>query len=145
MELTAFLMENVETELTEEVLISKRFKDANGEPLPFEIKAITSKRDNQLTKASEKKEVNNGKVSVYTDYEEYVFRLVAECTTFPNFKSKELQESWQVLGADKLISKMLLPGELAELAKRIQKLNGFGTIEELKEEVKEPLTEETDQ
>lgn len=145
MELTAFLMENVETELTEKVLISKRFKDANGEPFPFEIKAITSKRDNQLTKASEKKEVNNGKVSVYTDYEEYVFRLVAECTTYPNFKNKELQESWQVLGADKLISKMLLPGELAELAKRIQKLNGFGTIEELKEEVKEPLTEETDQ
>lgn len=145
MELKAFLMENVETELTEKVLISKRFKDANGEPLPFEIKAITSKRDNQLTKASEKKEVNNGKVNITTDYEAYVLKLVCECTTYPNFKNKELQESWQVLGADTLINKMLLPGELAELAKRIQKLNGFGTIEELKEEVKEPLTEETDQ
>ena len=145
MDLNAFFMENVETELTDEVVISKRFKDADGKLVPFKIQAITSTRDTQIKKQCEKKELNKatGQLMITTDYDEYLARLVTECTVYPNFKSKELQDSWGVLGADQLINKMLLPGELTELSKQIQRLNGFETIESIKAEVKEPLTEET--
>ena len=147
MDLSVFLMENVETELTDEVIISKRFKNKDGQPIKFKIKAITATRDTQIKKQCEKREINKttGQLMITTDYDEYLARLVTECTVYPNFKSKELQTSWGVLGADQLINKMLLPGELTELSKHIQRLNGFETIEELKTEVKEPLTEETRQ
>ena len=46
--LSAFL-HPVQTAVEKEVLISTRFQDENGEPVPFRIRAITQEQNDALT------------------------------------------------------------------------------------------------
>lgn len=40
-DLTLFYAENVETEITEEIALSERFKDAEGKPLLWKIRSVS--------------------------------------------------------------------------------------------------------
>ena len=135
--LNAFLSQNAIKTENEKHVISDRFVDEKGEPIPWEIRALTAEEDGALRKSCTKKIRNKGIITQETNYEEYISKMVVECVVSPNLRDKELQESYGVLGADKLVKKMLTSGEYAELLEKVQLVNGFDIgMEELVEEVK---------
>ncbi|MCF6464205.1 phage tail assembly chaperone [Clostridium sp. Cult1] len=135
--LNAFLSQNAIKAENEKHIISDRFVDEKGKPIPWEIRALTAEEDEALRKSCTKKIRNKGIITQETNYEEYMAKLIVECVVFPNLRDKELQESYGVLGADKLVKKMLTSGEYAELLEKVQEVNGFDVgMDELVEEVK---------
>lgn len=138
--LSAFLAQNALKVENVKHVVSKRFVDENGEPIPWEIRCITSTEDEALRKACTKRVPIPGKRNQYTqeiDYNLYLGKLAVACTVFPNLHDKELQDSYGVMGADILLKTMLTPGEYADYLTKIQEINGFEvTFEDAVEEAK---------
>ncbi|KOP66652.1 phage portal protein [Bacillus sp. FJAT-18019] len=125
-------------EITEEFVVSVRFKDADGRPVPWKLRSITEEENQECRKAATRKV--KGKNGVFTpeiDPNDYMAKLMVSSVIFPDLKNSELQKSYGVLGAESLLRKMLLPGEFAALGEQVQALNGFDRdMNELVDEVK---------
>ncbi|MFH5185723.1 phage portal protein [Paenibacillus sp. TAB 01] len=136
--LSAFFAQNVAMETTEDVIVSERFKDEQGNPIPWKLQAISEDQNDALRKAATKRVKGRGGQHVTeTDQTEYLARLAAASVVFPNLKDGELQNSYGVRGAEVLIRRMLLAGEYANLLLKVQEINGFDNdINELVEEAK---------
>lgn len=90
-----------------------------GEPVIFKIKGLPYSRASELTK-SQKDDLN-------------VHILLAGMVE-PNFKDQELLSKYSAQTPAELVKKMLLPGEIEDLSRAIEKLSGYRdiTIEEIK-------------
>ncbi|MDR0670913.1 MAG: phage portal protein, partial [Oscillospiraceae bacterium] len=119
---------------------SKRFVDEKKNPVAWEIRAITSVEDEALRKAATKRVPVVGRRGQYTadtDFNDYVGKLAASCTVFPNLNDAELQNSYGAMSADQLLKVMLTPGEYAQYLGKIQEVNGFdATFEDEVDEAK---------
>ena len=138
--LSGFLAQNALKVENVKYVVSKRFLDENGQPIPWEIRCITSTEDEALRKACTKRVPIPGKRNQYTqetDYNLYLGKLAARCTAFPNLDDAELQNSYGVMGADALLKTMLTPGEYADYLTKVQEVNGFEvTFEDAVDEAK---------
>ncbi|WP_277680017.1 phage tail assembly chaperone [Gracilibacillus dipsosauri] len=126
--LQAFFAQNVEKVKIEEHVISDRFKDENGKPIPWKFGAIDGDTDAANRKASTKRMPVPGKkglVMPETDYELYILKNAVSTIKFPDLNNAELQKSYGVMGAEALLQKMLLPGELTKVKQIAQEVNGF--------------------
>ena len=138
MSLSAFLAENVEKVENVKFVVSKRFKDENGVPVPWEIRPITGNEDEAIRKSCVKRVQVPGKRNQFTqetDYNMYLGKLAVACVVFPNLNDQELQDSYKVMGAEALLKTMLTPGEYADLLTKIQEVCGFDTT--IQDEVEE--------
>ena len=129
--LTAFLAQNAVKVDNIKHVVSKRFLDSQGKPVPWEIRCLTSDEDETLRKECTKRVSVQGRKGQYTqetDYNLYLGKLAAACTVFPNLNDAELQNSYAVMGADALLKTMLTPGEYADYLTKIQEINGFDVI-----------------
>ncbi|MBH0330130.1 phage portal protein [Brevibacillus brevis] len=137
-DLSVFFMQNVETDITEEFEVSKRFKDAEGTPVPWKLRTMTEEENESIRKSAQKRvKVKGGQYTTETNNDEYLAKLAVASVVFPDLKDAELQRSYGVMGADKLLRKMLLPGEYGHLLEKVQEINGFDLdINDLKDEVK---------
>lgn len=134
--LQEFLNSNVVDGLTEEVAISDRFKDKDGKLLKFKIKAMTGSEFEDIRKKS-MKVAAKGKRSVEMDLRKMNNTIVIENTLDPSFKDAESIKKLGCANPEEYLEKVLLAGEIAELANQIQRLSGFHTdLSELVEEVK---------
>lgn len=137
--LNAFLKQNAVTVEEEKVIVSERFLE-NGKPIEWVVKPITSQQDELLRKECTKRVPINGKRGQYTqetDYNKYLGKMATICTVFPNLNDKDLQDSYEVMGAEDLLKTMLLPGEYAAYLERVQGICGFDvTLEDKIEEAK---------
>lgn len=133
-----FFAENAAMEVTEDFVVSERFKNAEGKPVAWKLQSISEEKNSELRKMSTKKV--KGKGGVYTpeiDPSEYMTRLTVSCVVYPDLKNAELQKSYGVTSAESLLRKMLLPGEFSALTERAQVMNGFDRdVNELVDEVK---------
>ncbi len=138
--LSAFLNQNAVQEENIKYVASKRFVGDEGKPMTWEICTITSDEDEAIRKTCTKKVQIPGKRNQFipeTDYNQYIGKLAARCTVFPNLNDAELQNSYGAMGADALLKKMLKPGEYADYITKVQEVNGFAvSMEELVEEAK---------
>lgn len=138
--LQAFFAQNVEKVEIEEHVVSKRFKDENGNPIPWKFGAISGDEDTANRKASTKRMPVPGKKGLLipeTDFELYALKNAVATIKFPDLNNADLQKSYGVMGAETLLQKMLLPGELTEVKKIAQSVNGFDIgMDELVEEAK---------
>lgn len=126
--LSAFLAGNAIKVENIKYVASNRFLDENKKPTEWELCCITSEDDEALRKSCTRQVQVPGKKNMYTpetDYTRYITKLVVRCVVFPNLNDKELQDSYKVMGAEQLVRTMLLPGEYADLAEKVQKVNGF--------------------
>ncbi|WP_068505716.1 phage tail assembly chaperone [Paenibacillus kribbensis] len=136
-DLTLFYAENVAAEITEEIALSERFKDADGKPLKWKIRSVSEEETSIIRKESTKKVRVKGVYQSETDSDLFVSKLVVAGVVYPNLKDAGLQNSYGVRGADSLIQKMLLAGEYSTLTDRIQTLSGFDRdINDLIQDVK---------
>lgn len=137
-QLSAFFAQNALADLHQEVIVSSRFKDADGQPISWKLRSMTEEENEECRKAATRKV--KGKGGAYTSEissDDYVAKLAVSSVVFPNLKDEGLQKSYGVLGAEKLLRKMLLPGEYATLIQKVQEINGFDKdMGELIDEVK---------
>ena len=116
-----------------EVVISDRFQE-DGKPVPFVIRPITQKENEQLLKKHTKRDKRGNE---FFDRTGYVHELTASAVVFPDLKNAELQQTYGVLGETELLKAMLYVGEFATLAQAVQELSGLDVdINEEIEEVK---------
>lgn len=128
-----FLNANPVDDLTEEVVVSDRFKDRDGNVLKFKIKVMTNAKFNELRRRATKQKGRK----IEFDPNAFQLGIVIEHTLEPDFKNDESLKKLGCTTPDQYVEKVLLPGEIVELASQIQKLSGFDVeMEELVEEVK---------
>ena len=137
-DLKFFLRQNATLPKNEEVEVTQRFKDENGNPIKFEIKPISNELDDELRKQNTR-QVKRAK-GVYVpelDNQGYLSDMTIRAVVYPDLNDKELQDSWGVMDAKELINAMLLPGEYNVLLQAIQQLNGWDlSLDDIKEEAK---------
>lgn len=130
--LSAFLIENAEQTPNKEVVISRRFKDTDGNPIKWELKPIPTAKMRKIRKDS-MRFVGN-KLDI--DIDVLNMNMAVESVVFPNLKDAELQKNYGVMGEAALLEALLtLPGEYDELVSQVTDLCGYNA-EELVEEAK---------
>lgn len=132
----AFMIENNKNEI--EYVVSNRFVDKDKNPIPFKLKPISSKENNNIRKGCYTKVPIPGKKNQFTrefDTNKYITELAIACVTYPNLNDKELQDFYKVMSASDLLGAMLTPAEFDDLSEKLQELNGYN-LEERVEEAK---------
>lgn len=134
----AFFAQNAEITTNIKEVISTRFKDSKGKPIPFEFRAISSEEDKNIKKSCMKKvKVKKGVYQDELDIDSYTSKFLAASIVFPELKNAELQKSYGVMGEVDLLRAMLLPGEFTEASLIAQSINGYDKdMNDLVEEAK---------
>jgi hypothetical protein len=137
-DLSAFLRPNAAQVENVKFEASKRFTEEDDTPILWEIRCISSTEDEEIRRQSVRRvQGGRGQSSSETDVSLYLGKLAAKCTVYPDLNDQVLQDSYGVMGADKLLRAMLNPGEYAEFLREVQKICGFDTpFDELVEEAK---------
>ncbi|MUT65316.1 phage portal protein [Paenibacillus sp. NEAU-GSW1] len=134
-----FMKGKAKQAVTEEVIVSKRYVDEDGNTIPFVLKAVDTKRIEDLQDECTVPQFKKGKkVGEEIDWKRFACRLAVETTVFPNFRDAELLSSYGLVDPCDLVKEILnVGGEYAELIQAVQRVNGFDTdFEELVEEAK---------
>ncbi|MBM6828764.1 phage portal protein [Anaerotignum lactatifermentans] len=111
MEQSIFLKEKALPMGEKEILISGRFQE-EGRELPWRIRAMSQKENVEIQNSRMWRE------------KEYLAEVIAACVVFPDLKDAALQDSYGVLGAGRLLEKMLTAGEFAMLQEAVEEING---------------------
>jgi len=132
--LTDFLLANPVNTIEEEVVVSKRLKDADGNLLKFKIKPMLNEEyleyQNQCTVPKK-----GGKIEFNT--KKFNQLLILNHTVEPNFRNAELIEQAGVRTPEQLLNKVLLAGEIQVLSEQIRNISGFeDSLDDLVEEAK---------
>ena len=127
--LSAFLHPVTASE-EKEVIISNRFQDENGRPVPFKIRALTQEENDAFVKQSTRRVKVDGQMVEQFDSVGFARRMVVAATVEPDFQAKELCEAYGVLDPLLAPGKMLLSGEYKKLLAAINDLSGFGDAED---------------
>lgn len=137
MSLKAFFKESAIRPENVRVVVSPRFVE-DGRPLEWELRPITEAEHAKIKESCTKKQMTKGRAVVDYNTQRYALRLTAASVVEPNLADAELQASYGVVGEEALLEAMLLPGEMIELQRQVQMVNGFDTefLETAKDEVK---------
>lgn len=121
-----------------EVIVSDRFRDEDGNVVPFIIKPISQEFNNRLSERATKSKLVRGQKVEMFDNAAYTNMLVVECCVQPDFRDAEICKRYGTLDGYDVPSKMLMPGEFATLSEAILKLNGFdiGAVPQIEEDAK---------
>jgi hypothetical protein len=137
MSLQEFLNSNPVGGVTAEVPVSPRFKDKDGKPMLFTIRAMTQDEFESLRKRATRITVERGMQKVDFNSGQFTIDMVVEQTVDPNFKDAASLQAMDCATPAQYVNKVLLAGEVNELAAQINTLSGFGTnINTLVEEAK---------
>ena len=109
----------------ETVIISKRFLDEHGKPVPFIIRPITQKENDLLIRQSTRTIKVNGHPVEKLDNVEYSRRVVIAATVTPDFTREELCRAYDTMDPLEVPGKMLLVGEYNKLSAAIMALSGL--------------------
>ncbi len=118
-DLAVFLAKNAKRE-NMRVKVSERFVDEAGEPLLWELAPVTAGDMEELLREAGEQ----------VRYDEVMLRLLTRAVRFPDLQDAELQDSYGVMGAERLLLEMLSPGEFRALqaAFEQQNLGGPGAL-----------------
>jgi hypothetical protein len=129
-----FLIENEVDNLTDEVVISERFKDKEDNLLKFKIKAVPPEDFSKLQKECT---ITKKKGKVEFDSKRFNEQIAINYTVDPDFRNAEAIKKVGCLYPEQFLNKVLLAGELNTLVEEISNLSGFGQdLDELREQAK---------
>ncbi len=132
--LQGFLNANPIDNLTDDVVVSARFKGADGKPLKFKIKGMTNPEFESLRRRST--QIKKGR-KVEFDAQAFSTAVIINHTIEPSFKDADSISKLGCKTPEEYLNRVLLAGEIAELANQIQKLSGFDVdMNDLVEEAK---------
>ena len=110
-----FYKENCKQKKNRIIPISSRFIGEDNNAIKWEIRPITQMKNEEILKACGFLQQTDAK----KQYEEL---LLAEAVVFPNLHDMKLQDSYGVMGSQKLLTVMLTPGEYEHLKEVVQEL-----------------------
>ena len=108
-----------------EIIISDRFRDEDGNVVPFKIRPLTQEENDALVRKARRTRTVNGTTQEYVDSSVLSKATVLAATVEPDFSSKEVCDAYGVLDPAMVPGKMLLSGEYAKLMQAITDLSGF--------------------
>lgn len=139
-EFKAFFAENVEKVDALNYVVSERFKDENGKPIPWVLKALSAKEEEAVRAEATRREPVPGKPGQYRekmDTNAYVRKIAVRTVIWPDLNNAELQNSYGVFDAESLLQTMLLSGEMIHLTEKVTEVNKLSeTFDEKVEEAK---------
>ena len=106
-----FYRENRQERAERELLLTERFAGEGG-ALPWRIRPMSQKENEEIWKRCGE------------DEGRYQEMILAESVVFPDLKDAALQNRYGVLGAERLLAKMLLAGEYDCLQRAVDAING---------------------
>lgn len=110
------------SEKTIEVVISDRFLDEEGNPLPFKLKSLPQSKMKSIAKRSMK---SGGKNANELDSTLFIARCIVESCVQPDFKGSDLCEAYGTEDPYELPERMLLASEYEKLGRAFLDLNGI--------------------
>lgn len=126
MNMSAFLKGKAKALPEIEAIVTERYVDEKGEPIPFKFKAIDSKRIDDIKKECTKVIYHKNQKIEKFDNERFVAKVAIETTVFPNFKDDELLNSYECIDPVDVAHEVLsLPGEYTEWVEKAFNVNGF--------------------
>ena len=137
MDLYAFLNQ-VQTEEEKEIIVSDRFRDRDGNVIPFKIRSLSQNELDDIVRRTSKVKMIKGLRVESVDPLEVSNRIVVAATIQPPFDDKTLCDHYGVLDPVSVPGKMLRPGEFNKLLDAISALSGYDedAIERTEEDVK---------
>jgi len=119
---------------------TKSLCDENGDPLLWEIKAISTKENDLIRESCTKEVPVKGKpnqIRQKVDMSMYMSKMMVAAIVSPDLNNKELQDSYGVMTPEELLKEMIDDaGEYNELAVKIQEISGFSSLQEDVDEAK---------
>lgn len=104
-------------------------QDENGKPLEWEFKKISTKENEELRDSCTIEIPVKGKPNLYrqkTNTAQYIAKLIAASTVYPDLLDAELQDSYGVKTPEELLYAMVDDaGEYQELTLWVQNFQGF--------------------
>ncbi|MCK9858840.1 phage portal protein [Paenibacillus sp. ATY16] len=137
--MNVFMKGKAKQAVIEEIIVSRRYEDEDGNPIPLRLKAVDTKRIEELQDECTVPQFKKGKkVGEEVDWKRFACRLAVETTVYPDFRDQELLSSYGLVDPCDLVKEILnVGGEYAELIQAVQRVNGFDTdFEELVDEAK---------
>ena len=122
--LSAFFAESVERAENVRVVVSDRFKDANGNPIKWEFKPLPSSEVGAVRKLCYIKDANGRRV---LDEEALAARCLALSIVYPDLTDAELQASYNARNAQDLLNNMLYLNEYNKASEVFNKMNLAGS------------------
>ena len=128
-----FLKENAKPVEEYEYVASKRFVDADGNPVKWILKPVSSRDDNAIKDECIK---FKGKERGF-DAAKYQVKLCAAAVVFPNLKSTELQDNYGVRGEEALLLELPpISGEFNALLIKVNEISSPESLDEMIDEAK---------
>lgn len=139
--LSLFLKKNKIVKENVKYAATKSLVDENGKPLEWEIKAITTKENDDIRETCTIEVPVKGKPNMVRpklQTSKYGAKMLAASIVFPDLLNAELQDSYGVSTPEDLVREMIDdPGEYNDFLAFVQEFNGFSTsMEEKVEEAK---------
>lgn len=135
-DIKAFLQPPVMDE-TKEVVVSERFKGADGKPVPFVIRAIDQETNDKLMRQATTRKKMNGQILQELNNDKYGKLLVSACVIEPDFKNADLCAHYKTVNPLDVPGRMLSVGEYNKLLKEIQRMNGIVISDEEMDDLEE--------
>lgn len=136
---SAFLAQNVAKMENRKIVVSNRFKDENGKPIEWEIRAVDSEENEELQRKAMVTVNVSGRRGATTremDNVKYTSMLLAASVVYPDLYDAELQDSYGVKTPEALLKKMLYPAEEAVLAQEVVNFQNIENLDALVDEAK---------
>lgn len=139
MSLSAFLKGNAVQKEQVKYVASTRFlseeRDAKGDPIPeaWVLRAVSARENDAIQQECTRQVPVPGRKNQYRqemDNNAYLRKLTAASVVYPNLNDKELQDSYQVMGAEALLTAMLTAGEYVNLSSEVVEVCGFTGMQE---------------
>jgi hypothetical protein len=132
--LVDFFGKNAEKLPEKEIIVSNRFKDNDGNPIPWKIKALDAATQQRIRSEAMDMNVNDQKkVNVKFNSARMNQGTVAASVVYPDLKDKALQDYYGVATPSALVGVMLSDDEFERLLEAVNSLSAGtdpGTIEE---------------
>lgn len=137
--LSAFFAENAIKIENKKVVVSNRFRDEDGQPVEWEIKALTTDENEECQRKAMVNipdAVRRGQYTRELDSIKYQSALNTAAVVWPDLNNAELQDKYGVKTPEALLKKMLYAEETAELTKEILSFSKIETLEDKVQEAK---------
>lgn len=136
---SAFMAQNVAKIENKKFVLSDRFKDENGKPIEWEIRALTAEESDDINRrcvVNVPVPGHRGQFSREVDGVKLASLFICESVVYPDLNDAALQDSYGVKTPVDLLKKMLYTHEENKLAEEVKSFSNLPDLGELVEEAK---------
>lgn len=138
--LSLFLKENQKVKENIKIPATKSLLDNEGNPLLWEIRALSTKEETAIRSDCTYEVQVTGKPNVFrekVDAHKLMDRICTASIIYPDLHNAQLQDSYGVMTPEDLLKEMICdPGEYLEFQQKIQEYAGYSSINDKVEEAK---------